>query len=152
MSTSYIYDKCPHCNYKEAYWELDCRSRDRYIFCNRCGYTMEYCFAEDKVVKTGGEGSFLTQAKNDLSNVVQSLDPEDVQTLEHLKESQRERLIACKYTFIKNKKWYIKDVLTGETSPFAKKEYSYISKESSQPADNSAKNENASDDDFGGML
>jgi len=50
--TSVSYDEtCPKCKYDEAYYELDMRRRSESLFCQRCGYSLEYITCIDS--KTG---------------------------------------------------------------------------------------------------
>ena len=50
--TSVSYDEiCTKCKYDEAYYELDMRRRSESLFCQRCGYSLEYITCIDS--KTG---------------------------------------------------------------------------------------------------
>jgi len=51
MTTVSHNETCPKCKYDEAHYELDLRRRSESLFCNRCGYSLEYITCLDS--KTG---------------------------------------------------------------------------------------------------
>lgn len=136
--------KCPKCKYKYAMSDLYYRTGEEYIFCDRCGYSLSWTIKEEdrknkKLLKdcefdkkeSGGFGSYSVMF--DGGGSTGSFDnKKDFETWKkdikkRLEEGTLVNMVGDKateveYTFKKDGKWFVKDLIKN-------KEYSFIKKE-----------------------
>lgn len=62
MSTLQAPCRCPRCHHPEATLELDCRTDNESVFCDRCGYTHVLAFGT--LERNGGYGVFRIKRAN----------------------------------------------------------------------------------------
>jgi hypothetical protein len=122
MSSAIIDIHCPKCDYAAAILDCDNRSGEEDIFCHRCGYSAQdtRCIKEGggNAIKThretGGDGSFVY--KTDKMKFACS-GPLDDETLEYMK-TNLDTMVTAEYTFEKDGKWFDRDMVKNETTPY----------------------------------
>jgi hypothetical protein len=110
---------CPHCGYHDTQHHLSYSIGEEFISCRRCGfYTIAKRTNEvgslpetevwEFVDEGGGIGCYVVKPKEDDCYI---FEPVDDKSIDSLKQSLH-LYDYCKYTFMRNKQWYIHDLLT----------------------------------------
>ena len=127
MSTGVTDMVCPKCGYKRAMLEGNSNG-ERYFFCERCGYGAEEFIDEEKSTfpdnvvwefsESGGEGFYHYHQKG--MGAAEG-GPVDKEIIDFMKVNL-DKLDLAWYSFQKDEKWFIRDLITNEVRPFPEPE------------------------------
>jgi hypothetical protein len=125
MGSAMFEINCPKCGFERAIKDLNCRSRDEYVNCCRCGYTSHFVVDWEKTKlegklfseygETGGRGCYSYKPKESIAFITGPVKKGSINAL----KSELDDFVICKYSFRRKGKWFIKDLLSKKTEPFS---------------------------------
>lgn len=121
--------ECPKCGYEYADYDYECRVGNEHVSCIRCGFSGSHTIDVEKsksagkpvweTRESGGNGSFQIKWKGQIGCTVE---PIDSLIMDRLKETLH-AFEVCKYTYHKEGKWYVVDLLKNTEVIFSEGEF-----------------------------
>lgn len=117
-------EECVKCGFEAAHYELNCKNREEWLQCHRCGFMHTSSIDEAKNTlpgpivykseKSGGRGNYV-YSRDGAGSVIGTATRE---AIAYLREHSTE-FVKCKYTYRRKGQWFIKDLLTGQRVQFS---------------------------------
>ncbi len=122
--------KCPKCEYEHAFTDFYYKTGEEYLSCPRCGYFYSYDIcnrpenseypndwkAEFEEKEEGGTGATRYTPKDGCVSHCGYLDNAD--NFQKWHNENKNYLSQCSYTFKKDNKWFIKNMMNNEIEEF----------------------------------
>jgi ribosomal protein S27AE len=105
---------CPKCDYKEAIYEVDYKKNREDIFCPKCGVSIIY--EGEKKKQSGGKGAFEILSKERGGKIGSLTDKKSLEKYwKKLSDKEKGNIDRYWYSFKKNGKWFVKDLISNTT-------------------------------------
>ena len=123
MGSVQSYDECPNCKFEYAIYDYYYKSNEEYVFCERCGYSMN--INPEETETSGGFGAFRVMYETGGGVSGSFIDKDGFDGfLEEFNEhglvsesGKKPTHVSC--TFQQDGEWFMKDLITNKVEPFS---------------------------------